>query len=905
MTLMQVWGCLLILTVSPIVGAVFCPADGDRLPRQKAEFWGFGLELCKGVGAVVLARFFFRETSPWELLALLALVMGRYWRRQDGVLTAVLGGLLYHDWQITILVGLIGIVGLTLFRQIRWGIWEILAFITFALVARHGGQQGYFLAAIALSGTLAWISSSQPKNREQWSLFQPGHSFRTLENLQTVAKVGQDAAILSQVKQWGYPVLPGWILEAGDDINALIRFLKPDGDRPYMVRLSSEIPSQRFHIPTEHLTSFPALESAIVSSFSPEALGKQALLVQIQPQILWSGITYSRPPLPYYYKQEPFSEVVQDLITPLVVGDGIFLQYYGLENPQPLKEASEPSPPPSVLIEAAQLSRKLEKQRGSPQAMEWGFDGQQLWILRVRPIYHLHPVWTREYIETVLPQPLRPLSASFMERIGTEAIARLHQAFLPSKQPLSQNAELLITHYQSYSYLNRTFWERILDQMDLNLRKLPKIREARLHSALTHPLLFYRYLRWDWSWQSQCRLEIKRHFAPTLKTVRVPTKNDLGNLSLEDLEEGLEQITEALSQLFDQFLRGELILRGRRSLLHVDTSNPPASKPMQELQAIATDIRNLNLQRQQGGDRHSRAALFAQLADMPDGESIFQQIDQWLAKYGHGADYPWELGQKRWQENAGSIRQRIADLLREPMTKGKPPVTQSWQERFLAQTIALQQEIQGLTDQFLAQFRWYLLAIAKHWQTQGVLSDKKDIFWLKFPEVLAHLHHGNTDDWEQLHLKIQYRRSQFALEREESPPPVIIYGQPNVKEAVSSNCALQKLQGQAASSGSVIGQVRLCPYWQQPPKLHEGEILVTPYLHENLFVSLPKLKGIITTKGGLLSQGASLARQRQLPMIIAVPNALERLRSGQWVRLDGRSGQVELLDADILSIGEG
>jgi hypothetical protein len=40
-------------------------------------------------------------------------------------------------------------------------------------------------------------------------------------------------------------------------------------------------------------------------------------------------------------------------------------------------------------------------------------------------------------------------------------------------------------------------------------------------------------------------------------------------------------------------------------------------------------------------------------------------------------------------------------------------------------------------------------------------------------------------------------------------------------------------------------------------------------------------------------------------MIIAVPNALELLRSGQWVRLDGRSGQVELLDADILSIGEG
>lgn len=725
--------------------------------------------------------------------------------------------------------------------------------------------------------------------------------------MQTAAKVGQDAAILSQVKQWGYPVLPGWILEAGDDLHGLIRFLKPDGDRPYMVRLSSEIPSQRFHIPTEHLTSFPALESAIVSSFSPEALGKQALLVQVQPPILWSGITYSRPPLPHYYNQEPFSEVVQDLITPLVVGDGVFWQYYGLESPQPLQEISAPVPPLSMLTEAAHLSRKLEVKLGSPQAVEWGFDGQQILILRVRPIHHLHPVWTREYIEALLPHPLRPLSASFVERIGSGAIAHLQQAFLPGKQSFCQDADLLITHYQSYSYLNRTFGERILDRMDLNLRQLPKIREARLYSVLTHPLLFYRYLRWDWSWQSQCRLEIKRHFAPTLKTVQVSTKSDLNNLSLVELEEGIEQITEALSQLFDQFLRGELILRGRRSLLHVDMSNPPVSKPIQELQAIAIDIRNLNLQHQpgEGGDRHSRAALFAQLADMPDGDSIFQQIDQWLAKYGYGADYPWELGQKRWQENAGSIRQRITDFLQEPITGEHPLKLQSWQESFLAQTIQLQQEIQALTDQFLAQFRWYLLAIAKVWKEQGILSEKRDIFWLKFPEVLAHLHHGNAEDWEQLHLKIQYRRSQFGVEREESQPPAIIYGQPSVKAAVSSSCSLQKLQGQAASSGSVIGQVRLCSYWQQPPKVNEGEILVVPYLHENLFVYLPKLKGIITTKGGLLSQGASLARQQQLPMVIAVPNALEQLHSGQWVRLDGRSGQVELLDADILSIGEG
>ncbi|MGB2926568.1 MAG: hypothetical protein WBB82_14805, partial [Limnothrix sp.] len=519
MTLTQVWGCLLILIVPPLVGALLAPKTGDRLPQQRREWLGFIGEFLKGVGAVVLARFFFRETSPWELLALLALVMGRYWRRQDGAMIAVMGGLLYHDWQITLLVGLIGIVGLTLFRQIRWGIWEILVLITFALVVRHGAQAGYLVAAIALSGTLAWICSKQPQNREQWSLFKPGYSFRTLDQPQSAAKVGQQAAILSEIKQLGYPVLPGWILEAGDDLHSLLTFLKPDGDRPYMVRLSSEEASQRFHIPIEHLTSYPALESALLSAFSPETIGQQALLIQAQPITLWSGITYSRPPLPHYFKQEPLTEVAQDLITPLVIGDGIFQQYYGLETPQLIGEPRDQIPPAEILREAAQLSRHLEQQQSSPQAMEWAFDGKKLGILRVRPIYHLHPVWTREYIATRLPLPMQPLSASIFEKIGHQAIARLYKILWSDSPQDAAIPEKLITHYQSYSYLNRTFWEQILEQGNLSVKQLPQIRNARWHSVLTHPRLFYRYLRWDWTWQSQFRQDVKQYFLPTLKTL--------------------------------------------------------------------------------------------------------------------------------------------------------------------------------------------------------------------------------------------------------------------------------------------------------------------------------------------------------------------------------------------------
>lgn len=898
MTLTQLWGGLLILILAPILGAVLINPWGDpegirsaaRYPKRQLM-----IELTKGVGAIVLTRFFFPMSSPWELLALLAVAMGRYWRCQEAAMVAVFGGLLLHDWQITLIVGFIGFVGLTLFRQIRFGIWELLVLITLALVVRHGGQQGYLGAAIALSGTLGWISSKSPQNQQLWSFFRPEHQFYSLDRPLTAAQAGQDAALLSQLKRLGYPVLPAFILVAGDDLKAFIEMVKPDGDRPYMVRLSSELPSKRFHIPIENLSTPQDLEAAILSAFTPEPVGKQALLIQAQPAAVWSGITYSRPPLPYS-RQDPFTEVVQDLVTPLIIGDGQFRQYYGLERPSPLGAEPERKPPSDILQEVAHLSRQLEEQFGSPHALEWCFDGMQVWILRVRPVYHLHPVWTRNYIAQYFPQPLRPLSASLLERVAQTAIATMYEELWQTKEDLSLTQ--FVSHHQGYSYLNQTFWEQVFRREQLTLQELLTIQQGRWQSVLTHPQLFYRYLRWDLGWQRQFRYEADRYFLPFLKTVTLVSQNDLSSLGLLELEQNLEQIIDALEQVATYDLRGKMILQGRRSLLKVQSLPTIPMPQTQVLQTIAMDIRNLI----RDGDRQNRASLFARLAEMPDGRNIFTQIETWLQQYGYGADYPWELAQRRWQEDAGSVRQRITDFVQQPPRKQTPHYL-SFRRNRIIKTLHVQQEIEQIAQGLLAQLRWYLLAIAKIWQQQGYLEDPRDIFWLKLPEVFDLLKHPQAQGMDQVLLKAQYRRSQFKVNQENpSPTPQLIYGKLVMKEDVSSSCFLQKLQGQAASSGSVIGRIKLCPHWQQPPKLGDRDILVTPYLHENLFALLPQVKGIITTAGGMLSQGTSLARQQQIPMVINVPDAMQKLHSGQWVRLDGRFGQVELLDADTPSI---
>ena len=50
--------------------------------------------------------------------------------------------------------------------------------------------------------------------------------------------------------------------------------------------------------------------------------------------------------------------------------------------------------------------------------------------------------------------------------------------------------------------------------------------------------------------------------------------------------------------------------------------------------------------------------------------------------------------------------------------------------------------------------------------------------------------------------------------------------------------------------------------------------------------------------GGTLSHGAIVAREYGLPAVVNAPQATQRIKDGQIIRVDGTRGQVTLLQAD-------
>ncbi len=54
----------------------------------------------------------------------------------------------------------------------------------------------------------------------------------------------------------------------------------------------------------------------------------------------------------------------------------------------------------------------------------------------------------------------------------------------------------------------------------------------------------------------------------------------------------------------------------------------------------------------------------------------------------------------------------------------------------------------------------------------------------------------------------------------------------------------------------------------------------------------------MTEVGGLMTHGAVVAREYGIPAVVAVENATKILKDGQYIRVDGTQGFVEVLEPD-------
>lgn len=110
--------------------------------------------------------------------------------------------------------------------------------------------------------------------------------------------------------------------------------------------------------------------------------------------------------------------------------------------------------------------------------------------------------------------------------------------------------------------------------------------------------------------------------------------------------------------------------------------------------------------------------------------------------------------------------------------------------------------------------------------------------------------------------------------------------------------ATDTLRGSAGSPGVMEGFARVLPSIDKGENLEPGEILVTTVTNVGWTPLFPRAGGIVTDVGAALSHAAIVARELGIPAVVGCGDATMRVHDGDWLRIDGAAGTVEILRRD-------
>ncbi len=106
------------------------------------------------------------------------------------------------------------------------------------------------------------------------------------------------------------------------------------------------------------------------------------------------------------------------------------------------------------------------------------------------------------------------------------------------------------------------------------------------------------------------------------------------------------------------------------------------------------------------------------------------------------------------------------------------------------------------------------------------------------------------------------------------------------------------IKGFAGALGIVEGAVRRLDRLEDSHQLQPGEILVTTMTNIGWTPLFPRLAAIVTDLGAPLSHAAIVARELGIPAVVGCKDATMRLKTGDRVRVNGGQGLVEILESD-------
>ncbi|MBF0544720.1 MAG: hypothetical protein HQM08_09820 [Candidatus Riflebacteria bacterium] len=202
--------------------------------------------------------------------------------------------------------------------------------------------------------------------------------------------------------------------------------------------------------------------------------------------------------------------------------------------------------------------------------------------------------------------------------------------------------------------------------------------------------------------------------------------------------------------------------------------------------------------------------------------------------------------------------------------------------------------------------RRMFMGIGRRFVERGVLNKVDDVFYLTQEEIISYV--VGCAPSQKLKEMAAIRSAEFDQYRasDELPDRIeargITYLNDLSKSAIAAVASDDPkiLKGTGGCSGKIKGQVKVILKPGDDMTLN-GEILVAARTDPGWVPLFPSAKGLLIERGSMLSHSVIVARELGLPAIVGIPDVTKRLKTGDWVEMDGTTGVVRILGNDEIS----
>ena len=291
-------------------------------------------------------------------------------------------------------------------------------------------------------------------------------------------------------------------------------------------------------------------------------------------------------------------------------------------------------------------------------------------------------------------------------------------------------------------------------------------------------------------------------------------------------------------------------------------------------------------------------------------EEFDEMIEKYIQRYGDRNVEELKLESKTFRTNPELLVQKIHEY-REDMDRltdiymninssdNKIDIKEDWLTKKLIKKCTLgikNREISRLNrSRIFGMVRNMLLRWGEIYEEQGLIDEKKDIFYLNLEEIKSMI--SNKESKVDI---INKRKEDYKLYESLPAYTRIIFAEKEFNKHHSSvnmnkfYINENELRGIPCSNGKVKGEALVITRIEDIKDVKD-KILITKMTDPGWVFLLATAKGIISEKGSLLSHTAIISRELKIPSIVGVNNLLNTIKSGDIIEMDGTTGIINII----------